>query len=270
MQLKPDDFREAMHPDAWAAVQRYRETGVLEWTPPPGTPGEAGPPACDVCHDMGRLAIREPGALPRYVDCYACDLSVRRLLAKVHPDFRTATFERFTAAARTDRAMEIGSAIADWARDGAGSCILLGEYGALKTTLATAAWRYRVEQRMATTAEWTCVPDFLEDLRHSYDAASGILTSVVFDRAQAADLLLLDDLGAEKVTDKNRDWVQEQIYRLINWRSNHLLATLFTSNLSLKQLEAKLGRGVVSRIEGMCEHRVYQLDQGVDFRRVPR
>jgi DNA replication protein DnaC len=270
MHLSADDFRASMHPDVWDAVQHFRQTGVVEWTPPPGTPGAAEEPSCLVCRDMGRLAVREPGVLPRYVDCSACGLAVNRMLSKIDPDFRKATLDHFMQAARTDRAMEIGSFVADWARDGVReSCLLLGDYGALKTTLATAAWRYRVEHRIATSAEWIVAPDFLEELRHSYDADSGVLTSIVFDRAQATDLLLFDDLGAEKVTDRNRDWVQEQIYRLVNWRSNHLLPTLFTSNLSLKQLEAKLGRAIVSRIEGMCGPRIWVLDQGIDFRRVP-
>jgi DNA replication protein DnaC len=271
MQLTPDDFRDAMPPHVWDAVRHYRETGEVIWTPPTGTPTEPESPACAVCRDLGRLAIRRPSQLQaEYVDCTVCDIAVTRSLAKIHRDFRDATFARYLEAARTTDAAAIGQAMYEWANTGPGSCLLMGEFGALKTTLGTAAWRYRVEHRMATAAEWVIVPDFLETIRASYDLESGLVTSLIFGRACTSDLLLFDDLGSEKVTDRNRDWVQEQLYRLINWRSNQQLPTIFTTNLSLAQLTARVGRAIVSRIEGMCGPRIWLMDQGVDFRRVPR
>lgn len=269
MRLTPDDFKDGMPDDVYRAVQHYRATGEIAWTPPPGTPDPATP-ACAACQDVGSLAVREPGQSVRYVACPHCEIAVRRLLAKIQPDFLEATFARGGQVPMAPDAALVWRLTQQWAASGSGSILLLGEFGALKTTLATAAWRYRVEERLAASAEWVVVPDFLEDIRRSYDPSGGLALSLAFERARTTELLLFDDLGAERVNERNQDWVQEQLYRLLNWRSNQRLATIFTTNLSLAQLEQRLGRAIASRIEGMCGDQIWVLDPGVDFRRVPR
>jgi DNA replication protein DnaC len=69
------------------------------------------------------------------------------------------------------------------------------------------------------------------------------------DRLAAADLLHIDDLGAEHRT----DWVLEQLYTIINARYEDERSTLVTSNLGRDELAAQLGERIVSRLEGMCE-----------------
>lgn len=266
MRLGPEAFRDLM-PDVFRAIQHYRETGEVVWSGPV-VMNEDSEPACPVCNDIGRLAIRGESRIASYVDCLACDIAVGRTLAQIHPDFKGATLERYMIAAMTPEASAVGASMATWAETGHGSAALIGEIGALKTTLATAAWRHRVEHRMAQTAEWMIVPELLEEIRRSYDRESFVVTGPSFWRARNCELLLLDDLGAENINERNQGWVQEQLYGLINWRSNQRLATIFTSNLSLAQLRLRLGRAIVSRIEGMCGPRIWVLDQGVDYRRL--
>lgn len=62
-------------------------------------------------------------------------------------------------------------------------------------------------------------------------------------------VLFLDDLGAEK----NSEFVDETLYHLINTRNEKMLPTLFSSNLSLKELAEKNGDRLASRIVEMCE-----------------
>ena len=90
------------------------------------------------------------------------------------------------------------------------------------------------------------LPTFLDDLRNSYNN-----TSPEFDKelemVKSCKLLIIDDIGAERVT----EWVRERIVSIINTRSSNSLCTIYTSNLSLKGLEAKLGDGrISSRIKG--------------------
>jgi DNA replication protein DnaC len=63
-----------------------------------------------------------------------------------------------------------------------------------------------------------------------------------------ARFLVLDDLGAEQVT----DWTREQFFRLFEHRTKRRLATIVTTNLSLNELKDKLHERVVSRIMGIC------------------
>jgi DNA replication protein DnaC len=72
-----------------------------------------------------------------------------------------------------------------------------------------------------------------------------------FDRFARIGLLVLDDLGAAKGT----EWNEEINYRLINYRYEHQLPTLVTTNVPPKNLQAALGERVASRLVEMA-HRV--------------
>ena len=64
------------------------------------------------------------------------------------------------------------------------------------------------------------------------------------------DFIVLDDFGTVKPT----DWVMEVLYLIINTRYEFKRTTVFTSNLTLKELGDLLqDHRLVSRIERMCE-----------------
>jgi DNA replication protein DnaC len=67
-------------------------------------------------------------------------------------------------------------------------------------------------------------------------------------------ILMIDDIGAEKVT----DWVEEFVYMLVNNRYEDCVPTCFSSNLPLSELAEKIGDRTVSRIKEMCH--VVKLD----------
>lgn len=71
----------------------------------------------------------------------------------------------------------------------------------------------------------------------------------LFYRARYDDLVILDDIGAEKAT----DWVAERLYSIIDTRYRMERATIFTSNLSEKKMQDRLGGRIVSRIYEMTE-----------------
>lgn len=83
-----------------------------------------------------------------------------------------------------------------------------------------------------------------------------------FDYVKNVEVLLIDDIGAEKVTEWNRD---EILCPLLQYRMDNKLTTFFTSNLTideLKQLlsisksgvdEVKAGR-IIARIEQLTEN----------------
>lgn len=64
-----------------------------------------------------------------------------------------------------------------------------------------------------------------------------------------ADILVMDDIAAERTT----DWVQEQLFAIIDFRYTRKMITCFTSNLNVSGLEAKLGDRSMSRILEMTE-----------------
>lgn len=60
------------------------------------------------------------------------------------------------------------------------------------------------------------------------------------------EVLILDDLGAERPT----DWVRERLYLVVNQRWQAQRITLFTSNEPLDQLETAIGSRTLSRLVG--------------------
>ena len=67
--------------------------------------------------------------------------------------------------------------------------------------------------------------------------------------AKSAKLLILDDLGAEKAS----EWVKEQLYMLVNYRYEHMLPIVVTTNCSGAELEQELGRRTLSRLVEMTK-----------------
>jgi DNA replication protein DnaC len=62
-------------------------------------------------------------------------------------------------------------------------------------------------------------------------------------------LLIIDDIGAERVT----EWVRERMVSIINTRSSNGLCTIYTSNLSPKELTEELGDRIASRVLGSSQ-----------------
>jgi DNA replication protein DnaC len=65
---------------------------------------------------------------------------------------------------------------------------------------------------------------------------------------EAADLLVLDDLGAQK----NTAWALEQIYQVVNQRCQGLQPLVVTTNRNLNQLERAVGFRIFDRLLEIC------------------
>jgi DNA replication protein DnaC len=61
------------------------------------------------------------------------------------------------------------------------------------------------------------------------------------------DVFILDDLGAEKIT----EWSVEILHRLINKRYENMMPLIITTNLSMKEIAIKYGDRIASRITEM-------------------
>jgi hypothetical protein len=84
-----------------------------------------------------------------------------------------------------------------------------------------------------------------------------------------AELLVLDDLGAEKTS----EWVDETLNLIVNTRYAERRLTLFTSNYDISDdptdpdsLQVRVGFRMYSRLHEMCEF--LHLD-GADYRELP-
>lgn len=93
------------------------------------------------------------------------------------------------------------------------------------------------------------LPTFLEDLRNSYSGTQDEDFAEVLEMVKKCKLLIIDDIGAEKVT----EWVRERLVSIINTRVSGGLSTIYTSNLSPEALIYKFEKRVGSRVIGGVE-----------------
>lgn len=94
------------------------------------------------------------------------------------------------------------------------------------------------------------VVDLLGTLRESFgNEQLKAASRNMLHRARCDVITILDDIGAEKPS----EFVEEQLYALIDLRYRMQRSTFFTTNCTLKQLEGQIGSRSVSRIVEMCE-----------------
>lgn len=140
--------------------------------------------------------------------------------------------------------------VKQWVRgEGDGRFVYIyGTIGSGKTHLATAMWRflyaklYRQQGHARPSPQWWDASNYLEVVKDEFDSDRGN-THI---RAARASVLLLDDLGAERLT----DWSLNELSWLIRERWNSMLWTIITSNLHPSRLEQWEPR-IASRLLGV-------------------
>lgn len=144
-------------------------------------------------------------------------------------------------------------------RSSGSSWFLWGPVGTGKTGLAVGYARAWVFDSGCASLAFRPIPDLLSDLRDTYNRRDGSKSeSDVLRECREAELLVLDDIGAEHVKDSG--WLEDRLYQIIGHRHGDDSATVFTSNLSLPQLAARIGERNTWRIAEMCEGRIVRLD----------
>lgn len=108
---------------------------------------------------------------------------------------------------------------------------LTGNFGCGKTYVVAATFNEIAKKGKRVAIVY--YPEFLRRLKESFSDDY----KVVFDSVRKSDLLLLDDIGAETVTNWNRD---EVLGTILQYRMQEKLPTFFTSNLTIKELEEHL------------------------------
>lgn len=107
---------------------------------------------------------------------------------------------------------------------------LHGSFGCGKTYLIKALLNELKNKRVECATVY--FPQMLRDLKDDWDTFGAKM-----DYYQNADILLIDDIGAEKVTTWGRD---EILGTILQYRMENKLTTFFTSNFTIEELEKHL------------------------------
>ena len=136
--------------------------------------------------------------------------------------------------------------------------LIAGGYGSGKTHLAAAVSKALTDRGIAVMFG-TSVEHF-ERIREDFDN-TGINRHLA--KMKSIPILVIDDLGKEKKT----DWTKQTLFDVVNYRYEHQLPTIFTTNLvdgdDFSTLANHVEGAVWSR---MCEMCNTVITKGGDFR----
>lgn len=210
-------------------------------------------PGADACDSLtkgytavidanGNLSYQKCAKMNRYWDVFKTQEIIDN--SQIPAAYKTMTFANYRRHERNEKAVAYARKIvAGTEKQG---MFLTGSTGTGKTHLAIAVLQGWM--RNGHTGAFYTVPELMLQLRRLIDENKA--EAEYIDRLTAVEMLVLDDLGAEK----DSEWVLERLFMIINNRYIHGRITVITSNLMLEELEQRGGlqwRRICSRIAGM-------------------
>jgi DNA replication protein DnaC len=230
--------------------------------------------SCPLCDDTGwKPAEDEAGGAPRRVvrcDCWRENVGRQRLAdANIPKRYLHCTLGNFTAYNESlKKAVAHARRVAEAFPVVDRGLLLEGQPGVGKTHIAVAVLKQAIQTTGARGLFYD-VRDLLRVIRSTYDPAIRTTELDILRPVMRADLLVLDDLGAEKTS----EWVEETMNLIVNTRYNEKRLTIFTTNyLDIPDVEepnsllSRIGHRMRSRLHEMAEF--LSLD-AADYRELP-
>jgi DNA replication protein DnaC len=227
---------------------------------------------CPSCHDTRwKLVERDGVRRATRCDCWRV-ITTERLVAdaRIPRRYVHCTLDNFVtyeneklrlAVARTRRFADAFPVVDK-------GLFFVGPPGIGKSHLAVAVLKHVITARGARGLFYD-VRELLKVIRSTYNPEVKATEIEVLRPVMSAELLVLDDIGAEKTS----EWVEETMNLIVTTRYNERRITVFTSNYEEKEdrgdpdsLLARVGFRMHSRLYEMCEFLEFD---GADFRHRP-
>lgn len=127
--------------------------------------------------------------------------------------------------------------------DNRNSLLIFGGVGTGKTHMAASIANALIDRGIPVL--FGTFSDHLEHIREEFDHTG---LRKYLSQMKSTPMLVLDDLGKEKKT----EWSQQILFDVINYRYEHKLPFIITTNFDEKQLANYIGGSIYSRMCEMC------------------
>ena len=186
---------------------------------------------CRKCGGAGYLRADVPFGHPNFGKPIACECKEAERKEKRRQQlrdmsnmdaFRDSNFRTFNA--RMPGVQEAYQVAHEFAQDPDGWLLLIGPNGCGKTHLAAAIANQSLDS--GSVVLFAVVPDLLDHLRAAFAPTAKEVYDQLFSKMREAELLVLDDLGAQQ----SSPWANEKLFQLLNYRYNMGMPTVITAN----------------------------------------
>jgi len=177
-------------------------------------------------------------------------------LADLGPRFAECTFDAWIPRPGSEQCFRVARTYADeftqWAERGEG-LLFTGQPGSGKSHLAAAIVNALIP--LGKACVFRSVPALLKRIQDTYRPDSRVSESEILAVLQDADLLVLDDLGAERLVESSptrTSWAESMIYYIVDQRYCWRKPIIVTTNCDLETLENRIGARTIDRLFEMC------------------
>jgi len=205
---------------------------------------------CPECNGTGyKIVERDEVSGAVRCACVAVDRAARlESGSSIPPLYANASFENFLLSRENPigyrELTEVYLAVRGYAREFPNArkpgLLLMGDPGSGKTHLAVAA--FRAIMAKGFEGLFFDYQNLLDRIRSGYDASSNSSDRETYRVAMDTEIILLDDLGAHRVT----DWVEDTVTSIITSRCNQRKALIATTNL----IDSEAGYATYERTAG--------------------
>lgn len=211
-------------------------------------------PTCECVVEREEAEIRE-------AQNFAKKREIEKLfsISSLGERFSKSTFESFLDRNGSETAYKVAVKYVKTFKEWKGESLLLwGEPGNGKTHLAAAI--VNELSKKGYIVVFQSVPELLQRIRSTFNSENKENETQIMRALLECDLLILDDIGAEKTT----EWVEEKLFNIIDGRYRKELPTLYTSNLEPKELKHQVGKRSYDR---MVETSLTVKNEAASYRR---